>query len=132
MSSRRTGWRRNRTRIAWAAMAVMFVLPVCAIESRAGGLPSAPRSDRPVPNAVGTQAESAKPSSPKSPAEAPKEPDDEGKAAGRIKQLARKGKCREAIEAADRFAIQYPNSPRLAGVLWDQAECHRSIARGGR
>jgi hypothetical protein len=53
-------------------MAVMFVLPVCAIESRAGGLPSAPRSDRPVPNAVGTQAESAKPSSPKSPDEAPK------------------------------------------------------------
>lgn len=131
MSSRRTGWRRNLTRIAWAAMAVMFVLSVYAIESWAGGLPSATRSDQPAAPSP-TQAESVKPPSPALPAEAPKEPDDEGKAAGRIKQLARKGKCREAIEAADRFAVQYPNSPRLAGVLWDQAECHRSIARGGR
>lgn len=104
-------------------MAVMFVLSVYAIESWAGGLPSAPTPK---------QAETPKPPSPKPHAEAPKEPDDEGKAAGRIKQLARTGKCRQAIEAADRFAVQYPNSPRLAGVLWDQAECHRSIARGGR
>lgn len=131
MSSRRTGRRRNRIRIAWAAMAVLFVLPVFAPVSWAGGLPLAPRSDQPAAPSP-TQAESAKPSSPKPPAEAPKEPNGEGKAAGRIKQLTRKGKCREAIEAADRFAVQYPNSPRLVGVLWDQAECHQSIARGGR
>lgn len=112
-------------------MAVLFVLPVFAPVSWAGGLPSAPRSDQPAAPSP-TQAESAKPSSPKPPAEAPKEPNGEGKAAIRIKQLARKGKCREAIEAADRFAALYPNSPHLAGVLWDQAECHRSIARGGR
>lgn len=123
MSSRRTGRRRNRIRIAWAAMAVLFVLPVFAPVSWAGGLPSAPTPK---------QAETPKPPSPKPHAEAPKEPDGEGKAAGRIKQLARTGKCREAIEAADRFAVQYPNSPRLVGVLWDQAECHQSIARGGR
>ncbi|MBI1865923.1 MAG: hypothetical protein HYR98_09400 [Nitrospirae bacterium] len=100
-------------------MAILFILPASAPAPKAGGLPSAPRP------------ETAKPSSPQPSAAAPQEPDDEKKAAGRIKRLASTGKCREAIEAADRFAALYPDSPRLASVLWDQAECHRSISRGG-
>ncbi|OGW60406.1 MAG: hypothetical protein A2V83_03995 [Nitrospirae bacterium RBG_16_64_22] len=120
MSSRRTGWRRVETSIAWAATAVLFILPASAPAPEAGGLPSVPRT------------ESAKPSSPHPSAAAPQEPDDGKRAAGRIKRLAAKGNCRQAIEAADRFAALYPDSPRLASVLWDQAECHRSISRGGR
>ncbi len=46
--------------------------------------------------------------------------------------LADQGKCRDVVDAVDRFLARHPDSAHLATLLWHQAECYRAMSTSGQ